>query len=202
MKSNTHFKIALMQSLLIAAALIGTYSCTNNDRASCKRTLIMELGNMNSVVVTDADMNFMNEATEVNLEEIRLSEVALQRSKNVEIRELGKKLTNQHYQSLLDLTALATSKNIIIPTKLGDKENMDYEKLNHMSGGTLDREYIMMMVKEHQYSIALFEKESKIGTDPDIKKWATMTLPGMHTHLDYAVACQGILPMCTDSNSH
>lgn len=133
---------------------------------------------MNSVV-TDADITFMNEATEINLEEIRLSEVALERSKNVEIRELGKKLTNQHYQSLLDLTALATSKNITIPTKLGDKENLDYEKLNNMSGGALDREYIAMMVKEHQEAIALFEKESKTGTDPDIKKWAAATLPEM-----------------------
>ena len=172
-----------------------------NMSISRYRPPLIELAGM-KVAVSDADINFMSAATEINLEEIRLSEVALERSKNLEIRELGKKLTAQHYQSLLDLTAFAAKKNITIPTKLGDKENADYERLNHMSGETLNREYITMMVKEHQEAIALFEKEVKVASDTEIKQWATATLPEMHTHLDYAIACQGILPMCSDSSSH
>jgi len=197
MNHNTQFKMTLIS----AAILIALTSCNEQQSNPGTNGFVIELGNMKSAI-NDADMYFMNEATEINLEEIRLSEVALERSKNPEIRILGKKLTDQHYQSLLDLTALASRINITIPTKLGDKENVDYEKLNHMAGEALDREYVTMMVKEHKEAIALFEKEAKSGTDPDIKKWAAATLPEMHTHLDYAVACQGILPMCSDSSSH
>jgi putative membrane protein len=201
MKNNKFFKTALLRSLFMIAVLIVGSSCMVNMSVAKTGALGVELAGM-KVTVTDADISFMSEATEINLEEIRLSEVVKERSKNVEIRELGKKMTNQHYQSLLDLTALAARKNITIPTKLGDKENMDYEKLNHMAGEALDREYIAMMVYEHKEAIALFEKESKNSTDPDIKQWVSATLPEMHTHLDYAVACQGIFPMCSDTGGH
>jgi putative membrane protein len=201
MKNNRFFKTALLRSLFMIAVLIVGSSCMVNMSVAKTGTPVIELAGM-KVTISDADINFMGEATEINLEEIRLSEVVKERSKNIEIRELGKKLTNQHYQSLLDLTALAARKNITIPTKLGDKENVDYEKLNHMSGVALDKEYIIMMVNEHKEAIALFEKVSKTGIDPDIKQWALATLPEMHTHLNYAVACQGIFPMCSDTGGH
>jgi putative membrane protein len=151
---------------------------------------------------SDADIAFMSQATEICLEEIRLSEVALEKGKKPEIRELGKKLTTEHYKSLLDLTALAARKSIAIPIGLGDKENMDYEKLNHMSGTALDREYAAMMVSEHRDAIVLFENESTGATDPDIRQWAAATLPEMHTHLDHAIAALNVLPLPGDSASH
>ena len=201
MKITRYFNTKFRRTSFIILVLIGSASCMVDFTVPKTRTPNIELSSI-SVIVTEADINFMNEATEINLEEIRLSEVALQRSINAEIRELGKKLTTQHYQSLLDLTALAAKKNIIIPTKLGVKENVDYEKLNHLAGDALNREYITMMVRKHQEAIALFEKEAKGAYDPDIKQWAAATLPEMHTHLDYAIACQGIFPMCSDSSSH
>ena len=201
MKNSVNLKTALVRSLFMTTVLIVGSSCMVKMTVSKDKTPIVELAGMKGAA-NEADVNFMSAATEINLEEIRLSEVVLERSKNVEIRVLGKKLTDQHYQSLLDLTALAARKNITIPTKLGDNENMDYEKLNHMAGQTLDREYIVMMVNEHKEAIALFEKATRTAVDPDIKQWAAATLPEMHTHLDYAVACQGIFPMCSDSSGH
>jgi len=201
MENKIYFKMALSRSLFAIAILVVPYSCTVDFAVPKTKAPVLELAKINNLS-SDADISFMSAATEINLEEIRLSEVVQERSINVKIRELGKKLRDQHYKSLLDLTALASRKNIPIPTNLGDKENADYEKLNHLAGETLDREYVNMMVNEHKASIALFEKESKTANDPDIKQWAIATLPEMHTHLDYAIACQGINPMPGDTSGH
>ncbi|MDP9169574.1 MAG: DUF4142 domain-containing protein [Acidobacteriota bacterium] len=46
-----------------------------------------------------------------------------------------------------------------------------------MSGGTFDKAYMQDMVKDHEKDIAEFQKEANSGSDPDLKNWASATLP-------------------------
>jgi putative membrane protein len=38
------------------------------------------------------------------------------------------------------------------------------------------------MVKDHDSAVALFEKESRSGSDPELKAWAGKTLPVLREH--------------------
>jgi len=44
------------------------------------------------------------------------------------------------------------------------------------------------MVKDHEEAVALFEKESKSGSDADLKSFAGKTLPTLQDHLKMAKA--------------
>jgi putative membrane protein len=201
MKNISFHNRGILGSLFIIIASIGSASYIMNSGTHQNKALTIELGSM-KYTVTDADVKFMAEATEINLEEIRLSEVAQEKSKRVETREMAKKLTTEHYKSLLDLTALAARKNIAIPTKLGDKENVDYEKLNHLAGEALEQEYIEMMIKEHKEAISIYEKEVTGANDPDIRQWVAATLPDARAHLDLAISNRSKRALYKDSIAH
>ena len=106
------------------------------------------------------------------------------------VKELGKMMEDAHTKSMNDLTALAKSKNITLPTSTTDNGMDAYKKLSDKSGTDFGKSYSDMMVSGHKDAIALFEKASTSSTDPDIKAWATETLPTLRTHLDHAMMCK------------
>jgi putative membrane protein len=52
-----------------------------------------------------------------------------------------------------------------------------------MSGTEFDRAYINDMVKDHESDVADFQKEADSGANPDLKNWASSTLPNLRDHL-------------------
>jgi predicted outer membrane protein len=61
-----------------------------------------------------------------------------------------------------------------------------YDDLAKLSGDKFDREYLGNLIDNHKKSVKLFEKESKNGEDPELKSWATNTLPTLKHHLEMA----------------
>jgi putative membrane protein len=56
------------------------------------------------------------------------------------------------------------------------------------SGSDFDRESAKIAIQDHQKDIAEFEKGASSGSDPDIKQWASKTLPTFRAHLALAQA--------------
>jgi putative membrane protein len=64
---------------------------------------------------------------------------------------------------------------------LDDQKGMN--KLMGLSGDAFDREYISMMVKDHEKAVKDFEKASTKAQDPDVRAFAAKTLPTLREHL-------------------
>jgi putative membrane protein len=60
------------------------------------------------------------------------------------------------------------------------------QKLKGLKGADFDAEYIRIMVADHEKAVALFQAQSQNGSDPDLKAWATQTLPKLQAHLQAA----------------
>src|SRR5690606_10202521 len=88
------------------------------------------------------------------------------------------------------LKSIAQQKNITLPATLGDKEQDKMEKLQEKSGKNFDEEYIDLMVKDHKKAINKFEKQADNGEDPEIKSFASSTLPELKKHLQMAERIQ------------
>jgi putative membrane protein len=67
------------------------------------------------------------------------------------------------------------------PTK-----NRHYKHLANKSGADFDKEFISMMVSEHEDDIGMFTKESKKGDDADVRSFAESSLPKLQEHLNRA----------------
>ena len=61
------------------------------------------------------------------------------------------------------------------------------EILNRTEIGTvkskLDKSFLNQMALDHKKTIALFRRESRSGSDPDLKAFATKMLPTLEEHL-------------------
>ncbi len=141
--------------------------------------------------LSSQDRNFIMDAAMGGLEEVELGRVAAQQGMSAEVKQFGQRMVDDHSQANSELTSLASSKGITLPTELDQKHRSEVTKLSGMSGADFDREYTKMMVSDHRKDVSEFEKQSTRGTDADLKAFATKTLPTLQEHLRLAEALPG-----------
>ncbi len=190
MKIIKHIKTALLQVSLITATLFGV-SCNNTEKPADTRDVAekqkeIQVDSLNKV----SDAEFLVSAALINLEEIKLGQLAQHNGHLKEVKALGKMMEAAHIKCLTDLTSLAKQKAIAIPSSPTNEIEDAYQKLSKKTGVEFDNEYSNTMVTGHTAAIAAFEKAAKESVDTDIKQWATATLPELHIHLEHAAACQ------------
>lgn len=171
--------------------------------ASCKEKQTTENTKLIAKVQTEAtfvstvdkmDAQYLVNAVQLNLEEILLGQLAEGRSKNNSVKSLGKMMISFHQEGLRDVNALSLKKSIKIPSFSTEKAQEKYEKLNTIKRlNVFDKTYCDMMITEHQTAINMFDKIYSESKDPDIKKWAIITLTDLRSHLDLALDCRAEL---------
>lgn len=140
---------------------------------------------------SEKDADFLVDAAAINLEEIKLGELAQQRGTLKDTKDLAKMMVDEHTAALSELKKLAASKSITIPVSITEDGQDAYEGLNSEDTGMdFDKEYCDLMVKGHKSAIRKFEKASSNAEDPDIRNWASSMLPSLRTHLEHSNACQ------------
>lgn len=139
---------------------------------------------------SEKDANFLVEAAAINLEEIKLGELAQQKGMMDDTKALGKMMVKEHTAAMKELKTLAESKSITIPQVLTEEGLDAYDDLNEENGMKFDEEYASMMVRGHKSAIRKFENASSNAEDPDIRNWATSMLPALRAHLENSNICK------------
>jgi putative membrane protein len=130
------------------------------------------------------------DAANINLEEIQLGKLALDRATMDHIKQLAQMMVNDHQKAYDDLSALAKSKSISIPAEPGESAQNDYKKLSDEKPSDFDKDYCDKMVDGHKDAIDKFQKAANDAKDADIKNWANSMLPSLRSHLDESMKCQ------------
>ena len=139
---------------------------------------------------TKKDAEFLVEATEINLKEIKLGQLAQQEGTIPEVRNLGKMMIDAHTNAQNEIEGLAAKKQISLPDSITDKGKEAYAKLREKKIADFDKAYCDMMVKGHEKAIEKFEKAAADCKDTEIKAWAKSMLPTLRDHLDLAMTAQ------------
>ena len=144
------------------------------------------MGSLNS-----KDHDFIMEAAMGGLMEVELGRVAAQKGTSEAVKQFGQRMVDDHSKANTELMTLAQSKGVTLPTTLDDKHRSELTKMSAMTGAEFDRAYSKMMLSDHKKDVSEFEKQSTRGTDPDLKAFATSTLPTLQEHLQMAKALPG-----------
>jgi len=184
MKNILYFKATRLQLVLIIVPLLGHSTGNNGGQSQEQHQAIA------TSTFSETEAHFIFAAAAINLKEIQLGELAQQKGRMIEVKELGKMMVDAHRKFSKELDALAAKKLITTPTLPTDDAQNAYIKLNSKTGTDFDTEYCNMMVTGHKEAIRMFEKAAKEFVAPDIKEWITATLPQLRTHLAYALKCQ------------
>jgi len=129
------------------------------------------------------DRDFITEAAKAGMHEVHMGNMGLQKGSSQGVKGFSQRLVNDHTKANQELAALAKKKGVSLPT---DDSKASSTPIADKAGADFDRAFAAEMVEGHEKAIALFEKESNSGGDPELKKWATDTLPTLRSHLKEA----------------
>ncbi len=129
----------------------------------------------------DKPVDFVTKAGEAGLYEIQTSKLALQRSKNTEIREFARHMIHDHEAAAAELKRTAAKDHIRVPTVLDHDLKGKYKDLAR-KGDDFDKKYVHLQVDAHNDAVNLFTDYSQNGEDARLKDFAAKTLPTLQSH--------------------
>lgn len=133
-----------------------------------------------------ADQKFVRDAAEGGMAEVELGKLAVQKASSQDVKNFGQRMVDDHSKANDQLKQIAENKGITVPAKLDAKDRALKARLSKLSGDSFDRAYMENMVKDHKKDVADFQRESESGSDPDVKQFASQTLPTLQQHLQQA----------------
>lgn len=138
-----------------------------------------------------ADSTFVKEAAMGGLAEVELGRLAAQKAQSADVKQFAQHMVDDHSKANDQLKPLAQQKGIDVPTQLTGKHKSEYDRLSRLSGAQFDRAYMQLMLQDHRKDVSDFRKESTSGKDPDVKQFASQTLPTLEDHLKMAQSTAG-----------
>lgn len=139
---------------------------------------------MNGQVGSSGD--FMVAAAEAGLTEVKLAELALERSNSAKVKEFAQMMLKDHNAANAELMKLAQKKNVSLPSSLCMECKATYDALSKTDGRAFDSTYMQLMVKDHRAVLEKFVFQSDKGGDSVVKKWAAGKIPTLQHHLNTA----------------
>ncbi|HEX8989795.1 MAG TPA: DUF4142 domain-containing protein [Rhodocyclaceae bacterium] len=141
----------------------------------------------NLAAAADSPESFLKDAIEDSRAEVQVSQLALQKSQNPEVKQFAQRMIKDHTALNQRIESLAQNKHVKLPdgTSLGEKAT--YEKLAHTSD-SFDKDYMDHNVSDHQDDVKKFSLQAAEGKDPEIKSFAAETVPKFREHLKLAEA--------------
>ncbi len=145
------------------------------------------------------DINFTKHAANDGVAEVKLGQLAMDKSSHAGIKKLAQRMVEDHSKANDELRSLAQGKQIMLPPPADASPAIDSLKNKH--GAKFDRAWIDMIVKSHQKAVAMFTTEKRQAQDPDVRNFTNETLPVLNTHLEMAQKLQDelALPNARDS---
>lgn len=128
------------------------------------------------------DARFVFEAVASNYAEIKLAELATQKSRSKEVKEIAEMILQDHTTSLNELKTLAQAKAIEIPVEEMKSFQNKLEDMADESAEDFDQEWVKEMEDHHDRSIDMFEERLQDTDDAELKGYINKTLPVLKKH--------------------
>jgi len=131
--------------------------------------------------------DFVKEVAISDMFEIEAGKLAQQKG-NAEEKTFASKMVTDHTKTSTELKGLVSSGKVKaeLPAALDSSHQSKLDKLNGENGKDFSSEFNSIQVRAHKDAVDLFERYAKGGDNPDLKDWASKTLPALKHHLDMA----------------
>lgn len=173
-KSKT--KSVLLITLLLLLS-IGFYSCKDDE------------DDTEEIVpgTSEQDEDFAISASYVNIAEIRLSQMAVQKSTNDSINSYAREMITDHTTAQNELRTISNDLNIVLNDSLDQAHSTLYNQLSALKGFAFDSAYIANQVTDHQSTKTLLETMISNRGDSSLVSYANKRLPIVNRHLQKAI---------------
>jgi putative membrane protein len=191
MKKTMFVKTVLLLIVLMTTILFSLSSCDMLTNTEDTHKVAAERNEAKfDTLNREKAERFLLYANELSLEQIKLGQLAQQKSLNLTVKELGKTMEDAYTISLNEFILIANKKSIVLPITLSDNVQVYYNQLNNMPLNYFNKAYCDAVVNRHQEAVAFFQRVFTESSDDAIRHVALGMLPTLRKHLEYAVSCQ------------
>ncbi|MET7805322.1 DUF4142 domain-containing protein [Micromonospora chersina] len=134
------------------------------------------------------DTQYLQALHQVNLFEITAGNLAQQKGKNQQVKDLGKMFVTDHTQ--LDQTVQSTAQqlNVQLPADPTADQQKVLDRLNNLSGAEFDKAWVTAQLAGHVQAIQATQTEISQGSEQSVVQIAQDALPVLQAHYDALVA--------------
>lgn len=176
--------------LLYSTAFTVMIACSSQEKDakeladSINQTKDTVTNSADIITVRDNEAEFATNAADAGLAEINLANLAVTKTTNTEIKAYANMMLKDHGMANDELITLAKSKNITLPSAMSAEHQKHRNELAELTGSDFDKKYAKLMEENHVKTLAFMEHQARKGTDPDLKAFASKTVPVINSHLN------------------
>ncbi len=176
-------------SLLLCLGSVVLFACNNEGKDPVEKadSVNKEARTDTTTMAPAPDAGtsaFLVDAANSGMAEVALSRLALEKTSNQSIKHFADMMVSGHTAVNDQVREIAVRKNVTLPSGVSEENKKKADDLMKKSGKDFDKEYIDVMIKDHEKAIDLFEKASNNVKDAEVISFATNTLPNLRGHLD------------------
>lgn len=184
-------------ALTVAVGACGGDSSRNEDTYAAPGTAAGTAGTTGNASV---DAEFVQEQMTMGQAEIEMGRLAQQKASHADVKEFGSMMVRDHQTSGDELKQVASQTPVQNASPDHEEHQEFLEELRGLSGREFDRKYMERMVEDHEKGIRQLEQKAEGDANPQVKQWATKTLPTMRQHLERAKSIKDSLDRGTSND--
>lgn len=126
---------------------------------------------------------FIEKAGMASLAEVKISNLALDKSTTPSVREFASRMVKDHTAAGKELKTAAGGTGIAVPQGIDAAHTEVLQKLTALSGKEFDAAYVNVMKQDHDSVIALFENAAGDSSlSQELRDFATRSLETLRSH--------------------
>lgn len=132
------------------------------------------------------DIKFVREAIADNTLEIRLAKVAETKTTDPRVRQLARRVLDDHTAMQSQWIALASRNGMNLKPGIGRRHMDKVKRMERTSGGDFDKAYPTMLIQNTQDYVEYFQKEGQATHSSQVRNRAASDLGTLRQHLSEA----------------
>ncbi len=109
----------------------------------------------------------------------------MQKTNNQALKKLSNQVVEERLAIMEELKKLSSLKNVTLPT-ISENQHQELEDLQKLNAAEFDKEYLSFIIELFEEDTRKFEKAANNANSPEIKVFASKSLPTLRKHLDAA----------------
>ncbi len=174
-----------VSKLLLGAAIAACFSAA--PLAAQAKAPAATMNTPAAPALAKADEKIVIGMAQANIAEVEAGKLAVSKTQNADVKAFAQQMIDDHTKALADVTTLAQSKGVTLPTEPDAKHKAMAAKLGKLSGDKFDKAYMAQAgVQDHTKVEAALKKDEAKAKDADVKALLAKMLPTVEQHLHNA----------------
>jgi putative membrane protein len=173
----------MCKGLIMSTALAIALASSSAGIAVAQQVTMTQLAQAGDISAEDQE--FLTKAIQAGVAEVQISELALEKAQNEQVRQFAERMVQDHTAANERLVSLAESAGNAPSMELDQEHQAMLQQLSQLSGEEFDRQYMEGQVLDHEAAVRLFASEATQPTGP-VDALAGELLPALRQHLQMA----------------